>query len=106
MWPSAYLLTFTRSSPEERHPEGIDLVPPVVRSIRDILVSCGDREHWSTWTTGRRCRGMDERWECPTTMHPYRVGGSVSKTLAGTTVDEVRSADRKVEDEESIIAKY
>ena len=49
---------------------------------------------------------MDERWECPTTMHPYRVGGSVSKTLAGTTVDEVRSADRKVEDEESIIAKY
>ena len=59
------------------------------RSIHDTPTPCGDRKHWPTWTTSRRRRGTGERWECPTTMHLLRVSGSESKSLAGTTVDEI-----------------
>ena len=59
------------------------------RSVRDIPTPCGDRQHWLRWTTRGRCRGLGERWECPTTMHPMGLGGSVSKSLVGTIVDEI-----------------
>ena len=57
--------------------------------MRDTPTPCGGHQQWPTWTTRVRCRGIGERWVCPTTMHPLCVGGSVSQSLAGMVVDEI-----------------
>ena len=59
------------------------------RSIRDLPTPCDDHQHWPTWTTRERCRGIGEERPCPTTMLPAHVRGSVSKSLVGTLVDEI-----------------
>lgn len=42
-----------------------------------------------TRTARPRCRGTGERWERPTTVHPMRVRGAGSNSLAGTIGAEV-----------------
>ena len=56
------------------------------RSVRTLRCRAASA---STGRRGQRGGVAAAPAECPTTMHPLRVGGSESKSLTGTTVDNM-----------------